>query len=163
MTASARDADRARCLAAGMDDFVRKPISAAALAAVLSRWTRAADPVLDAAHLEELRALGAGTARVLTEVVERFLATAPRRMAEIQAAAEGGDLEEVARTAHGLKGICGTVGALRLAALCAEVEDVGRARDATRTFALLPGLEAELGIVKGALEQELATNPLGGS
>ncbi|MEW1952560.1 response regulator [Terrabacter sp. NPDC080008] len=176
MTASAIAGERERCLQAGMDDFLTKPIDVALLASTLQRWVPSGavaspaatdggrsveggsdgkagpdggaevdkavdtavdtevvseagpevDPeVLDAARLAELRDLEPGDPSMLLRFIDRFGSGARQRLDDLRAAHRAGDAESQGRVAHGLKGSASNLGAVTLAAVCKQVEDLG--------------------------------------
>jgi len=168
MTAGVLEEDRERCVAAGMDDFVPKPVDAGLLSAVLARWVAAPGgepaaaaappgaepdgPVLDPARLELLRGIGVRDGwGLLPAVVAGFLEDSQVRLAALQAAVRTADREALARTAHNLKGTAANVGAVQVANLCADLEALGRAGDAAGTAPVLDRLEAELQRANAAL------------
>lgn len=86
------------------------------------------DPI-DPTVLDSLRALQEpGQPDVLTELIDLFLADAPPRITMVQGALAAGDGEALRRAAHALKGSAANVGAMGLAALCADLEQRGRHR-----------------------------------
>src|SRR5215210_1918033 len=167
MTANAMQGDREKALAAGMDDYLAKPVRQEELEEVLGRWVsggaaatseaRAAPngdgSVLDPEVLASLRDLG--DAGLLTELAEMFFDDASSRLAELREAVEAGDAEGVKRVAHTLKGSSGNMGAARMSAICAGLQDVGTSGDLARAPGLLEELEEEFGRVRPALEAEL--------
>jgi signal transduction histidine kinase/HPt (histidine-containing phosphotransfer) domain-containing protein/ActR/RegA family two-component response regulator len=142
MTALATPADRARCLAAGMDDYLSKPIRREQLGTVLERCLRSgesraacqvgdgepespggserADGVLDRARILEIR--DAFTLEEFAELVDAFDEQQQTCVAEISRAIERGDHSEVRRIAHTLNGSSLGVGAARLQTVCHELE-----------------------------------------
>jgi two-component system sensor histidine kinase/response regulator len=145
MTAAAMEGDREKCLAAGMDDYISKPIRVEVVAATLEKWVgpRAApvDQPLDNGQLETLRSLDDGAGLVLAEIVGEFLAGAGLTREELSVALAGRDATTAARAAHKLKGASANVGAARLATVCSEIEvgclagDVDGAADHSRRLA----------------------------
>ena len=167
MTASAMAGDRESCLAAGMDDYVSKPISPEGIDEVLRRWLRkpeAAPPAaerdegpetqspLDVSVIETLVSIDEDGS-LLREVIDTFLRIAPRRLESMREAADPGTLE---RAAHSFLGSCANLGARRMAALCARLEQLGRAGSTEGARELVAALEAEYPPVREALEAEKA-------
>jgi two-component system, sensor histidine kinase and response regulator len=170
MTANAMQGDREKALAAGMDDYLAKPVRQEELDEVLGRWvsreetgtseaqTAGKPPdgngsALDPEVLANLRDLG--DAELLTELAEMFFDDATSRLAELREAVEAGDAAGVKRVAHTLKGSSGNMGAMRMSALCAGLQDVGDSGDLAPARGLLEDLEDEYGRVRPALEAEL--------
>jgi signal transduction histidine kinase/CheY-like chemotaxis protein len=129
MTANALPEDREACFAAGMNDYVAKPIHAEELAAALKRTPPRQDrdrgPAgtrigLEAAALQNLRDIGG--AEFLAEVVDVFLADAPTLIASLRSSLERHDADELRRAAHTLKSNGSTLGAPAFAELCRAVE-----------------------------------------
>jgi two-component system sensor histidine kinase/response regulator len=179
MTANAMQGDREKALAAGMDDYVPKPINIEKLEIVLKRWIRQETPEsgvllpassghrsvaergsedhLDHAVIESLRALQKeGEPDILADYVELFLADVPPRLASLWEAVERGDAQSVEQNAHTLKGSCGSVGARRMAELCEELRGAGASGHLAGISDLLGRLEAEFEHVRTALEAELS-------
>ncbi|WP_245899228.1 hybrid sensor histidine kinase/response regulator [Nonomuraea indica] len=117
MTAAALPADRVRCLDAGMDDHLTKPVNWQHVLARVPDWIAAPGlpPELEGLSPEDVRAIAAA-----------FRATAGRTLDELRRAVEEGELDRAAGLAHRLAGSCSTVGATGAAALCRRVEDLAR-------------------------------------
>jgi CheY-like chemotaxis protein len=115
LTAHTFGGERDRCLAAGMDDFVAKPVRADALAAALERHI---EPPLDTARLLD----AVGSEELVAQIVELFLAQAAAHVETIGRAIAENDADAVVRTAHTLKGSAATVGAAGVARAAAELE-----------------------------------------
>jgi len=179
LTASVMEADRDRCQAAGMDDFLGKPIKADALARVLERWTirplgegpgsgppgvsapatmvedprpeiHAGAAPLDLAHA--LRYIG-GDAELLGELLRQFAADCPERLRELRDTIAGGDSEALMRAAHSLHGALGAIGARAAAALASALEAGSRQGRTDGTGDLLTRLERELDRINRFVEE----------
>jgi two-component system, sensor histidine kinase and response regulator len=146
---SASGEDRERCLAAGLDDYITKPVLVDELAVALSRWLPA-DAVLDHRRLAAFGELDAGgdDPPLLGMLVGAFLAEAPADLAGLHAAVERGDPYAV----HHLKGAAATLGSAGIVGLCQELEALARAGTLAGAPALLRRLEAEFQRVRIALD-----------
>jgi PAS domain S-box-containing protein len=175
MTANVLRGDREKALAAGMDDYVSKPVKSEELAEVLKRWvpkreaspeqttrepdantglataTREGSP-LDERVLADLHKLGPD---FISRLARIFLRDAPSQLRALEESARGGDWRSVGRFSHTLKGNCSAVGASKMAEICAELQEATASRDTARTQELLGQLEEELSRVRSALEDRL--------
>ncbi len=146
LTAHASAAERTACLAAGMDDFLPKPYTPTELLAMIERHLpcgpaspqaiahessepqpKAAEDEslarIDMAALQELRdALGED----LTEIVNHFLDQLDEQVQGIGSALAAGDVQAAGRQGHALKGSAGNLALAGLAALAAELEQMGK-------------------------------------
>jgi CheY-like chemotaxis protein len=136
MTANAGPGARERCLSAGMDDYVAKPVNAETLDLVLRRWVprappppapvprRPSTPPIDLGMLRKLHTGPPASGRdIVSEVIAIFREDAPLRLAMLREAAARGDWPSAMRAAHTLKGSAGHLGAKALAAVCARFEE----------------------------------------
>ncbi len=119
MTAHAFAGDRERCLQAGMDDYLSKPLRSEDLDPVLERWLSVRSDLLDDERLSRLA--GAGPTLV-DRLVEAFARTTPPLLEELRLAVSRGDDTARRALAHKLRGSAETVGAQRLAALARKLE-----------------------------------------
>jgi signal transduction histidine kinase/CheY-like chemotaxis protein/HPt (histidine-containing phosphotransfer) domain-containing protein len=138
VTAHALIGERAKAIAAGMDDYVTKPLNTKLLRDALERWwpresmwpcqpTGTSIPAPPArpndGALDPTVERSPGVARV-------FLRHVPDQLASLASALSGNDLEGLRSAAHKLKGSCLSVGVPRMAALCARLEAAPEAPDA---------------------------------
>ena len=166
MTAEAMEGDREKCLAAGMEDYLVKPVTLDQLAGALTRCCGtgtvagtardggrpAAADVIDRVVIGQLREdLGDGPLR---EVVATFLDRTPAAIAELRAAASREDGEAIRRAAHAIKGTSATLGAVGLASVCDEIERLARSGDVRGAAGRLRTAEERYRAVESALEGE---------
>ena len=137
MTASALAGDRERCLAAGMDDYLAKPISPQTLRAALER--AAGGDVIDWSRTEALKPYD-DDGSLVRGVIDAFLKDAPREEAAMRAALRDSDAAKLAAAAHALKGAAINVGATAVGERCGAIEALalrGELDDAARLLELL--------------------------
>ena len=165
LTASAMRGDRERYLAAGMDDYLAKPISPEQLATVLERWAPAAAPPAvhearphhepapgDPVDWDMVADLVAMTPPdFIDELLALFFRDSARALTELRIAWREDDLEAWRRVAHKLRGACATLGARLMMDLCARMEDLDRAALETSGEAMLEELEREYVRARDAL------------
>lgn len=113
--------------------------------------------VIDPGSLKALQDVIGGSRDDLDDLIAGFLQDAPSLIAEMQAAAEAGDIATVRRGAHSLKSNCRDLGALLLAQVCARLEaDLGAGSPATNLTARVAEVAAHWPEVRSALEAELS-------
>jgi signal transduction histidine kinase/DNA-binding response OmpR family regulator/HPt (histidine-containing phosphotransfer) domain-containing protein len=126
MTAHAMTGDRDRCLRAGMDGYVSKPLDPRLLCAVVEQEEIA--PSSGAPAFERASALErlGGDPVLLSEIIQLFLEDCPIRVAAIRAAIDVRDADALCREAHALKGAAGNLSALSLFETAEILEQLGR-------------------------------------
>jgi CheY-like chemotaxis protein len=155
VTAHAMAGDREKVLAAGMDDYIPKPLAPTTLADVMDRWTNVrAAKVPSTAPPEPARAAPLrGEVRRSAKVGRMFLEDLPLRLSRIREHARAPDPEALRREAHSLKGSSVSIGAATLAAICADLEKTPGSDDETA----LGRLEVEAELVRAALLDEVTS------
>jgi len=173
MTASALAGDRERCLRAGMDDYLSKPVKLEKLREVLAHWAgvqaapstpgaavEATGEAVDLGALEELRSYQLeGETDALDHLITKFLDSARDECAEARAALSRGDPETLRRAVHRLKGSSGMFGARRLSALSARIEELSSRHTLGEAVPLVDELEQELERVALVLQSERQARP----
>jgi CheY-like chemotaxis protein/HPt (histidine-containing phosphotransfer) domain-containing protein len=177
MTADAMEGDRQRCLDAGMDDYLSKPVSFESLAAVLDRWLSPADPrpnptspaalsttegrrvgseePLDPAIIAGLRRLGKGRGEQwMPQLISEFLRDAGSNLDRLRLAVEQEDLRTIADRSHALAGSVATFGARGMGQLCRRLKTLGSQGNLEAARETMAEIEAEFDRVLVALRAE---------
>jgi PAS domain S-box-containing protein len=151
MTAHAMKGDRERCLAAGMDGYVSKPIRIGDVEEAIERVVaskksidaigRSEKSIVDeAAILEGMD----GNRKLLRDLTRIFLADCPKQLAEIKSAIDMGNAERLRRAAHALKGSVGNFAAKRAVAIASQLEALGKTGNLDAVQGAYVALEDEL-------------------
>jgi CheY-like chemotaxis protein/HPt (histidine-containing phosphotransfer) domain-containing protein len=163
MTAHAMKGDRERCLQAGMDGYVSKPIDTRELfdaieqvTARVSRNRGEAPALTEVFDREEALARGGGDMELLLEIAKLFLDECPSQLAEIRDAVARSDSEALERVAHALKGAVGNFGAKLVYAAADKLEMMGRAGNVDGGAEACTELTAEVERLKRSLSALLS-------
>ncbi|HET8525553.1 MAG TPA: GAF domain-containing protein, partial [Actinomycetota bacterium] len=162
MTAEVMQGDREGFLAAGMNDYVAKPIRPQELVAAIRRAPSRAElapsadgdgtrPAVDAAVLERLAESMGGDDAFVAELIDQFVTDSPALVAAARKGLEAGDAEEVRRAAHTLKSNAATFGANELADRSRSLETAARAGELGNGEASIDAVAEELERVHAAL------------
>ncbi|NOT57439.1 MAG: response regulator [Deltaproteobacteria bacterium] len=177
LTAHAIKGDRERCLAAGMDDYLAKPIDRREMVAVLEKWLgKPATPVADLASLAVANGDGltasvpvaavlppfdmqaaleraGGDRELLAELADLFLQDYEAYLSQIHTALATADNKLMAMAAHTLKGSAGNFAATPTCEAAAALEDAGRNGDLSHATEAVGRLETALQQLVPALQQ----------
>ena len=179
VTANAMAGDRDRCIAAGMDDYIAKPIQMKTLAeaigrAAMSRQRRAAaepkpapapgpadsaepadNHILDMEQVGELISLDE-TRGVFAEFIGMYTSQAPERIAAIKMALLDNNLTDVSHEAHTLKGASANLGAAQVARVAKQIELASKRGEGSQIFGWLTDLETAYADAEKALRALVA-------
>ena len=150
MTARAMDEDRQRCLAAGMDGYLSKPLDQRALFEVMSRFGGpAVEPPMSAPDAESIAPVISDPGLV-RHVAGLFLSTAPEQLARLTRMLELGEAAEAGAVAHSLKGAAQYFAGAETS-VAAAIEDLCAAGQTERALALIDQLRSDLDALSGRL------------
>jgi len=167
MTASALQGDRERCLEAGMDDYLSKPVEPARLATVVEQWLGKVEQglgvqELDAAGVEETpltvfdragffsRAMD--DEELASLLVQTFLTDAPVQIEALTTALAAGETRQAEKLAHRLRGATANMGAEALREQARMMEEAGKAENLAGMKLILPEFITQYELLKDALK-----------
>ncbi len=166
VTANAVLGERQRCLLAGMDEYLSKPVRGPELYEMLDRLLGANEPAVPAssgsavvpttvpAWLTPLQTMGFDDAAI-RKLVRTFLDTVPPRLDTLRQALEQGEATRVQQTAHSLKGSLNVFGVRSAIEMAAQLEQVGREGRLDQGQVLLRQLSEEIATLMTAMRQHL--------
>ncbi|RZI42568.1 PAS domain S-box protein [Herbaspirillum sp. HC18] len=169
ITANALKGEDERCRAAGMDDYLAKPVQLAVLRDMLMKWMPvvlpvssdqapetalpvAVDATIAAVDLGILKEIVGDDPAVIAEFLDDFRATATEAVAEIEAAYAVRAAQGIGAVAHKLKSSARTVGADDLADLCQLLEEAGRISDWSTIEETMPLLAPAFAVVNNFID-----------
>ncbi|MPY93210.1 MAG: response regulator [Acidimicrobiia bacterium] len=182
MTAAAMAGDEQRALAAGMDDYLAKPVQLVGLGEALRRWVgaevpagpgspattgeaataeehvggRPALPVLDLTVVHEVRLLAGPEAGEIDKILDLFTTSARSRLDVLRTASAQGDFAAAASAAHALRGSGAALGTPRLVGACSAVEEAARREDGPALATAIEALERCAHQAAAALREAVA-------
>lgn len=178
VTADALQGDREKCMQAGMDDYITKPIRIADIQSVIERWSQTmsqrhpsqqsipdfpADEDIEKALGDRIRQLGLETdPAFVVELIDSYAPLFSNQSRAIEEACSANDEGKLRYAAHSLKGASLNIGANNLGAICKSIEDFAEAKDMASVEKLIPALKqiidktaSALEIIKKRLSEEL--------
>ncbi len=172
MTAHAMKSDRERCLQAGMDDYLSKPIEPQELLDVISRWSRLRAQKKDGSpsaaqsssspgskdipvNVEDALGRLGGDEKFLKEMLVELLHCLPTQLQRVDQAIETGDAKAVEAEAHSIKGGAGNLSANAIAQLALRLEVLGREGDLAGAKEMVGNLKSEFERLKKFVETAL--------
>jgi PAS domain S-box-containing protein len=173
MTAHAMEGDRELCLAAGMDDYIAKPVDPQKMFKIIKKWVktkigkRALEKEEEGQAHKSLKGdtpesppvdmktamsrFGNDTA-FFKEMVKEFLNYVPEQVKAIEEGIKAKDYSKVEKNAHSIKGAAGNLSAQRIFSIAREIEDKGRNGDISNAVPLLENLKTELSSLEQFVE-----------
>ena len=158
ITAHALAGEREKCIAAGMNDYLAKPVSLEQIGAVIRLWASKTSEetttgpdvmesddqyVLDRERVSSFLAISRTQDGFLEGLVKTFRQDVPSRIDALRAAASAGDVRDLANAAHAMKSSSGSVGAKRMLAMASSLEQAARAGRLDGAEAAIDQISAE--------------------
>lgn len=167
MTAHALRGDREKCLNAGMDDYIAKPINPKKLADVIEKWlnepegTHEAEIVHESLPKDHIFDKDSFLDRLLGDedlakvIVKGFIEDSQCQIGTIKEAFDNKDTVVIHRQAHSLKGAAANMSATALKELAYQIEIAGEKEDLSKTALLIPKLDEQFEVLKNNLTLKL--------
>ena len=169
LTANVTGGNKERCLTAGMNDFLSKPIHPQQLAEVIRRWhkgkIKTVEPTVSSPEPAtslgvlwdeaELRERYGDDDLLIREILSVFMQDLPERLAELRQAFEAKDAVNAERLTHMIKGSSATIGSPALTAVAREMEELVIQHQMDRAFAMIPQLEKKFLELRQVTEAKL--------
>ncbi|WDP90374.1 MAG: PAS domain S-box protein [Desulfobacter sp.] len=172
MTAHAMKKDKDRCLLAGMDDYISKPVTADVMVTAFERWLPETGDIVSKGQpdveekngekpehcdlpvfcMDELSDRLMGDPDLVKTVIDSFLADMPRQISRLEELIQQQAVEEAGNQGHQIKGAAGNLSAMALSDIGARIEEAGKKGDLDRIQSILPMLDRAFSILKKELE-----------
>jgi PAS domain S-box-containing protein len=161
MTANAMQGDREKCISAGMDDYISKPIRVKELVHSLSQSQcplqnqeseTVGDLALDTQVLQAFRkTMGSDASVYLNQLIDIYLEETPELLQAIDTAVTQTDAAEMQKAAHTMKSSSAALGAITLSKLCEDLERIGNTKTTIGASEIMSRVKSEYDKVKAAL------------
>ncbi len=156
LTAHAMKGEREKCLAAGMNDYLPKPVHPGTIAAMLDKWLGRAAPTAVPFDQEDLFDRLMGDREIARVVIETFIDDIPRQLAALESHLRAGDAAGAHQRAHSIKGAAANVSSPALQHVAAAMQEAGKAGDLRTMAARFPELESQFHAAAAAMRCLLA-------
>ena len=172
MTARAMQGDRDKCLEAGMNDYISKPVNSNVLCDVLEKYIDfKSKPFTEVSHVKpeaaqvaavnfsRLQETSDGDLVFERELIEIFLADNQQRLVVLETAVNGQDAKLVEREAHTIKGSCNNMGVVEMGEIACRLEQIGSSGELGPAPAVLGSLKSEFDRARSDLNEYMKSLP----